>query len=127
MLWGGVPRQLMRVARERRIELFTSTALLVELTGILGRSKFGKKISASALTVDQIIDRYVALTAMVHPASVPRIVSDPDDDVVIGTALAAQADLIVTGDRDLLTLQEYEGIRIVNAATAVTLLEQRQS
>ena len=124
MLWGGVPSRLMQAARERRIELFTSTALLVELTDILGRSKFSKKISASALTIDQIIDRYVALTAVVHPVSVPRIVPDPDDDVVIGTALAARADLIATGDRDLLTLQEYLGIRIVNTTTAVTLIEQ---
>ncbi|MDZ7781665.1 MAG: putative toxin-antitoxin system toxin component, PIN family [Halioglobus sp.] len=33
---------------------------------------------------------------------------DPDDDAVIATALAAQADIIVTGDNDLLVLHPYE-------------------
>lgn len=95
VLWGGMPRQL----------------LLAELTDILGRRKFDKKIAASALTVDQIVDRYAALAALVRPTPTPRITPDPDDDVVIGTALAAQADLIVTGDKPLLSVTEYQGVR----------------
>jgi len=42
--------------------------------------------------------------------------------VVIGTALAAQADLIVTGDRALLAVAEYQSIRIVSAIEALRLL-----
>lgn len=38
---------------------------------------------------------------------------DPDDDVVIGTALAAQAQAIITGDKDLLVLQQYAGVRMI--------------
>ena len=124
MLWSGIPHRFLQAARERRIALFTSTTLLTELTDILGRRKFEKKISTSTLTIDQIIDRYAALAAVVRPVSVPRIAADPDDDVVIGTALAAQADLIVSGDADLLTIQSYEGIRIVKASTAIELIEQ---
>lgn len=39
LLWGGVPRLLLRAGREERIELFTSTPLLAELTDILWRRK----------------------------------------------------------------------------------------
>ena len=39
---------------------------------------------------------------------------DPDDDLVLGTALAGGADYIVTGDKDLLVLQAYSGIKIVS-------------
>jgi predicted nucleic acid-binding protein len=39
---------------------------------------------------------------------------------VLACALAAQVDLMVSGDHDLLSLEEYEGIRIVNPATAIT-------
>ena len=49
-------------------------------------------------TIDQLVDRYAELAVLVRPALVPRITPDPDDDVVIGTALAAQADCIVTPD-----------------------------
>lgn len=89
MLWGGTPKLLLQARRERRVELYTSTPLLAELTDILSRSKFAKKIMASLLTVDQLVDHYVELVQIVRPTPTPRIVSDPDDDVVIGTALAA--------------------------------------
>ncbi len=122
VLWDGVPRLLLQAGREKRVELFTSAALLAELTGILGRRKFDKKIVASTLTVDQLVDRYAALAALVRPTPTPRIAPDPDDDVVIGTALAAKADLIVTGDKPLLSVAEYQGVRIVGVSQAVQII-----
>ena len=55
MLWGGSPKLLLQARRERRVELYTSTPLLAELTDILSRRKFEKKIAVSMLTVDQSI------------------------------------------------------------------------
>lgn len=93
LLWDGPPRRLFEAGRGETIRLFTSPPLLAELTDILARPKFGKKISASLLSVDQIVGLYAELAALVLPAPVPRTAPDPDDDVVIGTALAAKADL----------------------------------
>lgn len=121
MLWGGVPRLLLQAGRERRVELFTSTPLLAELTDILGRRKFEQKIAASSMSIDQIVDRYAALARLVRPAATPAIAPDPDDDVVIGTALAAQAALVVTGDRLLLSVEAYRGIRIVGVSQAIRI------
>lgn len=122
VLWGGLPRLLLQAGREKRVELFTSAALLAELTDILGRRKFDKKIAASTLTVDQLVDRYAALAALVRPAPTPRIAPDPDDDVVIGTALAAKADLVVTGDKPLLSVANYQGVRIVGVSQALQII-----
>lgn len=83
--------------REKRVELFTSTLLLAELTDILSRHKFEKKIVASMLTVDQLVDRYAEVASVVRPTPTPRIAPDPGTTVAIGTALAAKADLLVTG------------------------------
>ena len=91
MLWGGNPLLLLQAWRESRVELYTSMPLLAELTDILNRRKFEKKIVASLLTVDQLVDRYAELAQVVRPTAIPRIAPDPDDDVVIGTALAAKA------------------------------------
>jgi putative PIN family toxin of toxin-antitoxin system len=121
-LWGGTPLLLLQAAREKRVELFTSAALLAELTDILGRRKFDKKIAASTLTVDQIVDRYAVLAGLVRPAPTERIAPDPDDDVVIGTALAAKADLIITGDKSLLLVAECQGVRIVGASQALRII-----
>ena len=122
LLWGGTPRVLLQAAREKRIELFTSTPMLAELSDILGRRKFSKKIAASQLTIDQLVDGYALLASVVRPAATPRIAPDPDDDVVIGTALAARADLVVTGDKPLLIVAEHQGVRFVGVSEAVKAL-----
>lgn len=122
VLWGGVPRMLLQAGRENRVELFTSAALLAELTDILGRRKFDKKIAASTLTVDQLVDRYAALAALVRPTPTPRIAPDPDDDMVIGAALAAKADWVVTGDKPLLSVAQYQGVRIVSVSKALEII-----
>jgi predicted nucleic acid-binding protein len=72
-----------------------------------------------------LMQRYGMLAELVKPQVIERTVRDPDDDAVLACALAAQTDLIVSGDSDLLTLQEYEGIRIVNAATVIELIKQQ--
>lgn len=125
MLWGGNPKRLLQARREKRVELFTSVQMLAELTDILARPKFEKKIAASLLTVDQLVDGYAELAQVMRPTPTPRIASDPDDDVVIGTALAAKADLLVTGDRGLLDVGTYQGVRIVNVKEALGIVTPR--
>jgi uncharacterized protein len=123
LLWGGAPRQLLLAAREKKLQLYTSTTLLLELTDILGRAKFARKIAAAQLSVDQLVERYALLTTVVHPVMIaPTILDDPDDDQVLACALAAKAEMIVSGDRHLLDLQAYRGVRIVRVAEAVSAI-----
>lgn len=123
LLWGGEPGRLLRSARDRQVRLFTSMPLLAELADILSRRKFEEKIAASGLSVDQLVDDYAALAALVRPITVIGIAPDPDDDVVIGTAVAAQAELIVTGDHGLLSVAQHQGVRLVRVAQAIPLIE----
>jgi hypothetical protein len=124
ILWGGVPRQLLQAGREKRVSLFASIRLLAELTDILVRPKFEKKLAASGLTIEQIVDRYAELAAVVQPAAIaPTVLDDPDDDQVLACAVAARADLIVSGDRrHLLPLGSFEGMPIVSPAEALRII-----
>jgi putative PIN family toxin of toxin-antitoxin system len=121
LLWRGLSSKLLRSGLERNIVFFTSSPLLAELTDVLSRPKLRRQISRSQMSVAQLICIYSESTVAVRARPVPRIVSDPDDDVVIGTALAANADLIVTGDNGLLSVQRYHSIRIVTVAEALQL------
>jgi predicted nucleic acid-binding protein len=76
------------------------------------------------LSVDQLVNFYAELVSVVMPVIVPRLVPDPDDDVVIGTALAAKASFVVTGDRTLLSVAEYEQVRIVSVSEAIQIIAQ---
>lgn len=122
LLWGGSPRLLLQAARDMRVTLFTSTPLLSELTDILGRRKFEQKIAAAQLSIDEIVDRYAEMAILVRPSSISGIAPDPDDDVVIGTAMAAQADWIVTGDIPFLSIGAYQNVEVIGVGEAVQKL-----
>lgn len=55
---------LLQAAREKRIELFTSTGMLAEFIDILGRRKFARKIAASQLIIDQLVEGYAQLASV---------------------------------------------------------------
>ena len=121
LLWQGRPSELFNLASAKAIILISSAPLLAELADVLSRAKFQHRIAASKLSVDDILYLYAEKVLSVRPSSVPRIAPDPDDDAVIGTALAANADLIVTGDSGLLSVERYRNIRIVTVAEALQL------
>jgi hypothetical protein len=124
LLWGGPPRAILVAAREQRIALFTSAPLIAELEDVLGRAKLARRFAAIGRTPDELLDRYLALVSFVTPATLAAPISrDPDDDNVIATAIAARAELIVSGDRDLLDLGSYREMPIVDAAAAVERIE----
>jgi predicted nucleotidyltransferase len=74
-------------------------------------------------------DKIAATIELLAPAVVPPVVpGDIDDDQVIAAAVAAQADLIVSGDRrHLLPLGTYAGIAIIDAADALRRIEAIQA
>lgn len=126
LLWDGTPAQLIDAVQASEIEVFTSRVLLAELTRILRRAKFAKAIAASRLSLDELVLGYAEIAQLVQPALIaPVVVTDPDDDHVLACAIAANADLIVSGDAHLLNLKSYQGIPIVSPAEAVTRLSQR--
>lgn len=122
VLWQGSPSRLMRLSRTNDVALFTSPPLLSELTVTLSRRKFEWKVTSMLLTVAEILDSYTELTTSVRPAPVPRLAPDPDDDVVIGTAVTAEADFIVTGDQALISVYQYNEIQIISPAQALKML-----
>ena len=87
---------------------------------MLQRKKLAKQVQATGLTAAQMLRNYQRLSTTITARRLAQQVSrDADDDAVLACALAAQADLIVSGDADLLVLKQFQGIRIVTAAQAV--------
>jgi len=79
---------------------------------------------------DQDIDDLLALIALrgelVTPTRKVKICRDPQDDMFIEAALAGNAEVVVTGDEDLLTLMEFETVRFITPRLFLARLDQRQ-
>jgi putative PIN family toxin of toxin-antitoxin system len=108
ILVPGTCRELLK-SRALAHEWFTSPALLEELADKLQ----GKlKLVPEQTPLYLVYRRRARLVTPVLLTS--RVCRDPDDDVVLATAIAAHAQVIVTGDNDLLILRKHEGIPILS-------------
>ena len=121
VLWTGVPKRLIEAILEERVEAFTSVPLLEELLNVAGRAHLAKKMAELRLTPALLLERYRDITEIVLPGPIERVVaSDPADDLLIATAIAAHAEIIVSGDRAVLAIANYAGIDILSPAQAIT-------
>ena len=107
-----------------RLQLLTSAALLEELDRVLTYPRLQRYYTPAQRT------RYVALLAAVSeivdlPESVPRICRDPDDDWVIACAVVGKADVIASGDKDLLDLGYVGQVPIWPSARLLAFLEEQ--
>lgn len=107
ILRDGACRELVRTQLLPH-ELFVSKGLLDEL-----EEKLRKKFRRDPVDVP-LVDAYRrrAQRVRVEPLPAP-VCRDPDDDLVLATAIAARADAIITGDNDLVSMGSHEGIVIV--------------
>ena len=124
LLWRGAPHALIEHVQAGTLAMVSSPVLLAELAEVISRAKFDEILARSNTSRERALAEMRQLAEVIVPPPLPQpVCRDPDDDHVLACALAAQADLIVSGDADLLDLREYRSIRIVAAAEALRLIE----
>jgi putative PIN family toxin of toxin-antitoxin system len=106
----GVCSKLLMRSRKSQFRLIACPVILQEFERVLT-----KKFSATRNeTRSAVLIVSEAIHSVVHPSPLGQSVCrDPDDDAILGCALEARADYLVTGDEDLLELKVFKGIRIV--------------
>lgn len=112
---GGIPGQLRRAWQKSSFELALSEPLLREIAEVLARPVIRRVLKVEP----EEIERFLLLIAetSVWPQGelnvVPVVAADPDDDIVLATALATGADVLVSGDGHLLRMGFYRDIPIL--------------
>lgn len=114
LLWGGIPACLFRLARISEIRICASEAILAELEKTLNKPKILVKCQSLGFRVSDLMNatRELVEVYSVSAINIPSL-RDIDDNIIIATAIASQADIIITGDRDLLVFQEYQNLSIL--------------
>jgi len=121
LIWRGTPYRLLAAIRREAeaMQLFSSEPLLVELGEVLNRPRLAKPLATIGRNPAEVLADYAQAVEIVTPSHVPEVSRDPDDDQVLACALAAKANMIISGDDDLLSLDRFENIPIMTAAQAV--------
>ncbi len=101
----GTPAQLLDLLLEQRCELVVSPRLLAELTGVLLRDRF-RRYATAAEVRELVADLAAVATVLRDPPDPVAVTRDPNDGYLVALAVAAQADALVSGDRDLTDLED---------------------
>lgn len=118
LLPASVPAQAVRMAVDTSI-LLVAEATMNELADVLARPKFDRYISLEdRQQFLRLLGRLAELVPIVYPVHACR---DPRDDKFLEVALNGKAELILTGDADLLALNPRQGIAIVSPADYLKL------
>ncbi len=126
LLWRGPSHVLLEQVRAGTVSLISSPALLAELADVIGRAKFDAILTRTNTSRERSLAEFRRLAEVIEPPPLPQpVCRDPDDDKVLALALAAKVEFIVSGDKDLLSLSSFEGVRIVTPADAIALIDAR--
>jgi uncharacterized protein len=121
LLWRGVPKQILDLAQDGIVTIFVSEPILSELEEVLSREKFQSRMRSIGITTEDLMTSASQLSENCIPTlvNVPQL-RDPDDAVILGTAIAAKATIIISGDLDLVVLEEFLGIPILTPTNFLT-------
>jgi len=98
----------------RNHEVLMSAALLAELERTLSRDKFDVYVSrADRRKFLHKLYKNTKPTAIIQHISICR---DPNDNAVLELAVNGEAEIIISGDKDLLVLHPFKGISILKSA-----------
>ncbi len=121
LVYGGKPLQLLELGLEQEIHVITSPAILEETLGVL-QTKFG-------YSPEQLLEARARMENACYGVFTPGVKlevvkDDPDDNKIL--ELAAQiGDVIVTGDRHLLKLGDFRGVKIQRPAEFLDEFQSR--
>jgi putative PIN family toxin of toxin-antitoxin system len=95
-------------------QLIATEQTFAELTGTLLAPKFDRYVSRA--TRETLLRRLQPIIEIVPVIQVVRVCRDPRDDMFLEAAVNGQADVLITGDKDLLALRPFSGIAILTPA-----------
>lgn len=118
------PARIVQLALIGAFEVFASVPLIAEIESTLNEPYFIQRVDAATRQEILAFMREQSLDDL--SVVVSGVASHPQDDLILATAVAAAADVLVTGDRMLLKLGSYEGVSIISPSDFLAYLESQE-
>jgi putative PIN family toxin of toxin-antitoxin system len=120
LIKAGKPRDLFnKLVKDKQIVL--SRAILEEFLDVIEDPKIAKYTSEKDVTIFLNTLKNAARIVQVK-SKFKAVKEDPDDDTIIQTAYDSEADYIISGDKHLLLLKQFKGIRILTVDEMLNVL-----
>ena len=121
--WKGNEFELFKKIEQGKAQLFISKNIVKEVEDVLNRPKFEGAIKKVNINPNQIIQNIISVSHLVFgPKLNINVCRDPKDNKFLECAVNANVDYIVSGDKDLLSLEYYKNIKIVRTSEILKLL-----
>jgi putative PIN family toxin of toxin-antitoxin system len=119
--WGGNPQEIIDRIIEGTDKLYITDEILGEVASVMARPKF----KSSPETIKKYTQALEKIGKKIFiPGNIRGICRDRDDDDKIECGVLSNADYIITGDDDLLTLKEYKHTKIITAKEYLQIIDR---
>jgi uncharacterized protein len=126
----GAPARLEVAYREERFTVITSEPMLDEVEGVLRRPRIARRYAVTDERISGLVELFRNRAEIVEITGTLRVCRDPDDDMVVETAILGKADVVISGDDDLLAdppvleLLDEHGIEVWTVRRFVEWLDE---
>jgi uncharacterized protein len=112
----GIPRRLIQQWRAERFSVVISEGMLAELEEKLHLPRIARRhhVTEDGIAAFKDLLLSQAKWVGVRPEEIAPVTGDPEDDYVLATARKHRVPYLVTGDKLLLQLRQYEGVAVVS-------------
>lgn len=108
LYFSGNPAKVVHLAEEKKIVSLTSEFILDEL-----KEKMVIDFHTPTFAAYATISYIQSISEAVPTKGIDFGLRDEDDNLVLETAISGRCQFLITGDKDLLSLKEYNGIKVV--------------
>lgn len=109
-------REFDGLLKSGRIEVFVSEEILQELAKVLEYQKIKKILKKSGISSREVLEEVLRVARVVNPKKKLDVIKDdPEDNKFLECALESKAEFVVSGDKHLLRIREFEGVKIISA------------
>jgi len=112
----GATGEILRRLRDGEFALPYTEPLLVELAEVINRPRIRQKYRLGSEDIETVLALILLRGEPIDPTRRVEICRDPKDNMILEATAAGQADMISSGDVDLLSLREFEGMPIISPA-----------
>ncbi len=120
----GTVGPVLHRLRDGDYEIVLSEQLLTELVDVLNRPRIKEKYGLDTEDIETVLALLLLRGRIVSPVERVDVCRDPKDNMFLEAALTAEADVIVSGDEDLLVLDSFRSIPVIGPAAFLQMIDQ---